>query len=108
MTLALHPVTETYLVNTNSFGLTAMEMINKALPGITIKTAVQYLSGTTYSYQLIVDELLGQRTAECAFNEAMRAHRIVPATSSFRQKKSAGAWGTIIYRPICIASMAGI
>lgn len=108
MTLGLHPVTEVYLANTNAFGLTAMEMIRKVFPKLKVVSAVQYLSGSTYSCQLIVDEILGQRTAECAFNEKMRAHRIVPDTSSFRQKKSAGCWGTIIYRPIGIASMAGI
>ncbi len=108
MTLGIHPVTDVYLANTNSFGLTAMEMIRKVFPRLKVETAVQYLSGTTYSYQLIVDEIEGQRTAECAFNEKMRAHRIESYTSSFRQKKSAGSWGTIIYRPIGIASMAGI
>lgn len=108
MTLAISPTTDTYIANTNSFGLTAAEMIRKAFPNMTIKTAPQYQSGSTFSYQLIVDELEGQRTCEYAFNEKMRAHRIVAATSSFRQKKSAGSWGTIIYRPICIASMSGI
>ena len=108
MTLALHPVSEVYLANTNSFGLTAAEMIKKVFPNIRFVNAVQYLSGTTYSFQLIIDDLDGQKTAECAFNEKMRAHRIVPAESSFRQKKTAGGWGTIIYRPICITSMAGI
>jgi hypothetical protein len=108
MTLAVSPTTDTYIVNTNSFGLQAAGMIKSGFPNLKIKTAVQYQSGTTYSAQLIVDEMEGQRTAECAFSEMMRAHRVIPATSSFRQKKSAGAWGTIIYRPMAIASMAGI
>jgi hypothetical protein len=108
MTLAISPVTDTYIANTNSFGLTAAEMIAKAFPGITIKTAVQLESGSTYSYQLFADEMEGQRTMECAFNEKMRAHRIVPNTSSFKQKKSAGSWGTIVYRPMAVVSMAGI
>lgn len=108
MTLAIDPTTDTYIANTNSFGLTAAEMIKKAFPNITIKTAVQYLSGTTYSLQLIAEEIEGQRTCEAAFNEKMRAHRIIPATSSFRQKKSAGCWGTIIYRPAGIVAMAGV
>jgi hypothetical protein len=108
MTLGLHPVSEVYLANTNSFGLTAMEMIKKVFPNLKVVNAVQYLSGTTYSAQIIVDEIEGQRTMECAFNEKMRAHRIVPDTSSFRQKKSAGSWGTIVYRPIGVAEMSGL
>jgi hypothetical protein len=108
MTLAISPATNTWIVNTNSYGWTAAALIKQAFPGLEIKTAVQYQSGTTYSYQLIVDEIDGQRTTEAAFNEKMRAHRMIAATSSFRQKKSAGCWGTIIYRPIGIASMSGI
>ena len=108
MKLALHSISELYLANTNSFGLTAMEMIKKVFPRLTVTNAVQYLSGTTYSCQLIVEEMEGQRTCESAFNEKMRAHRVVPGTSSFRQKKTAGGWGTIIYRPIGITSMSGL
>lgn len=108
MTLAISPTTEVWLINTNSFGLTAAEMIAKAFPRLKIKKAVQLQSGTTYSYQLFVDEIEGQRSVENAFNEKMRAHRMIPATSSFRQKKSAGSWGTIWYRPIAQVQMAGI
>lgn len=109
MTLAIDPTSDIYMANTNQFGLTAAEMVRKAFPGITIKTAPEYLSGTTYSAQLIVDEWFdGQRTMETAFTEKMRAHRIIPASSSFSQKKTAGGWGTIIYRPIGVAQMAGI
>jgi len=108
MTLALHSISELYLANTNSFGLTAMEMVRKVFPRMKVVNAVQYLSGTTYSAQLIVEDIEGQRTCESAFNEKMRAHRIVMDTSSFRQKKTAGGWGTIIYRPVGIVSISGL
>jgi hypothetical protein len=108
ITVGMHSQSDLYLSNTNSFGLTAKEMVKKVFPNLKVVTAPQYLSGTTYSMQMIVDELEGQRAAECAFNEKMRAHRIVPATSSFKQKKSAGGWGTIVYRPVQIAEISGI
>ena len=108
MMLALHSQSEVYLANTNSFGLTAMEMIRKVFPKIKVENAVQYLSGTTYSAQLIVEEIGGQRTCETVFSERMRAHRVVMDTSSQKQKKSAGGFGTVIYRPVGIVSMAGI
>jgi hypothetical protein len=57
---------------------------------------------------LIVEELDGQRTAECAFTEKLRAHPIVVGMSNFKQKKSQGTWGTVIYRPFLIAGMIGI
>ena len=108
MTLALHSVSENYLANTNSFGLTAMEMINKVYKGLRVVQAPQFLSGTTYSCQLIVSSIEGQDVVGCAFNEKMRAHRIVAETSSWHQKKTQGTWGTIIKMPIGIVSMAGI
>lgn len=108
MTLALHSVSETYLANTNSFGLTAMEMIKKVFPNIRVIQAPQFLSGTTYSLQLFIDEVEGQRSVECCFNEKMRSHRVVYDVSSEKQKKTQGTWGTIWYRPICVVSMSGI
>jgi len=108
MTLALHSTSEVYLANTNSFGLTAMEMIRKVFPRIKVENAVQYLSGTTYSAQLIVEEIEGQRTCETVFSEKLRAHRVVMATSSQKQKKSAGGFGTVIYRPVGIVNMTGL
>jgi hypothetical protein len=108
MTLVIHSQSDIYIANTNSFGLTAAEMIKKAFPNIRIVTAPQLLSGTTYSAQLFVDEINGQRSVEAAFNEKMRAHRIVPSDSSFRQKKTQGTWGTIWYRPLAQVQMASI
>lgn len=112
MTLALHSVSENYLANTNSFGLTAMEMIKKVYPGLRVVQAPQYgtpiNAPTSFSCQLIVDSIQGQKVVEAAFNEKMRAHRIIQATSSWHQKKTQGTWGTIIYMPIGIVQMAGI
>ena len=108
MTLALSPVSLTYLMNPNQYGLMAAGMLKTIFPNLKIKQAVQYQSGTTYSAQLIANEIMAQRSTEAAFNEKMRAHRIVPSMSSFKQKMTSGTWGTIIYRPVGIATMAGI
>jgi hypothetical protein len=58
--------------------------------------------------QLILEEVDGTKTTYSAFTEKMRAHPVIPDLSSWKQKKSAGTWGTIIRRPICIAQMLGI
>lgn len=108
LTLALSPISEVYLMNPNTYGLMAIGMLKVIFKNLRVVSAVQYQSGTTYSAQLIADEIKGQKTTQCAFNEKMRAHRIVPDTSSFRQKKSAGSWGAIVYRPIGVAEMSGI
>lgn len=110
MVCGLHSVSENQLANTNAYGLvSARELILKTYPNIRFQQAPQYLSGTsTYTCQLIVDEIEGQKTAEGAFNEKMRAHRVVMDTSSVRQKKTGGTIGTIIYRPVAITGLTGI
>lgn len=108
MTLAMHSVSETYLANTNSFGLTAAEMIKKVFPNLRIIQAPQFLSGSTYTCQMFVDELEGTRTFDVAFNEKMRAHAVIQNSSSWKQKKTSGVWGTICRFPAGVVSMAGI
>jgi hypothetical protein len=114
MTALVHSISEVYLANTNSFGLTAEGMIKKVFPNLKIMQAPQlgYPTGATtptlFTMQMWVDELEGQRTIECSFNEKMRAHRIVQDTSSWRQKKTQGTWGAIVYRPACVSGLTGI
>jgi hypothetical protein len=57
---------------------------------------------------MIADDVEGQRTGFCAFNEKMRAHPIIRAASSFKQKMTAGTWGAVIRFPAGIASMVGV
>ena len=107
--LALHSVSEVYLANTNAYGLvSAYELLKKTFPNIRVQQAPQFLSGTTYSLQLIAEEIQSQRTVEAGFNEKMRAHRVVYGTSSAKQKKTSGTIGAVIYRPVGIVSMSGI
>jgi hypothetical protein len=73
-----------------------------------VKTAPEYATASGNLVQLIVDEVEGQRTAEAGFTEKLRAHPIVVGSSYFKQKKSQGTWGTIIYRPTFITSMLGV
>lgn len=108
MTLAMSPSSEVYLTNTTIYNVSVADILKKNFPGMTVKTAPDYSTGSGELLQLIVDEYEGQRTAECAFTEKMRAHPVVIGSSSFRQKKSQGVWGTIIYRPMFIAQMLGV
>jgi len=58
--------------------------------------------------QLIANEMEGQRTADCAFTEKLRAHPIIVKASSFEQKKSQGTFGCIIFQPFAISQMLGV
>lgn len=108
MTLAMSPLSEVYLTKTTEFNVNVADLLKKNYPNLTIKTAPEYTTVSGELVQLIVDEIDGQRTADTAFTEKMRAHPVVVGSSSYKQKKSQGTWGTIIYRPFGIAQMIGV
>lgn len=118
MTLAMSPQSQVALTFTNAFGVNVSALLKMNFPNLKVKTAVQYGTQTAansqgYSQvgnvmQLIVDEVDGQKVAYPAFSEKMRAHKIVPELSSWKQKYSAGTWGTILRLPIGVAGMLGI
>jgi hypothetical protein len=117
MTLGMSPIANGALATTNSFGISVEDLIKKNYPNMRIVTAVQYgaLSATNPQgvaagnyLQLIADEVEGQETSYCAFNEKLRAHPLFRDLSSYKQKVTAGTWGAIIRQPFAVASMVGI
>jgi hypothetical protein len=109
LVLAVSPASAGYLMNSNPvFGLTARAQIEMNFPNLRIETAVEYTTGSGELVQLIAEDIEGQEVATCAFNEKMRAHPIVVDTSWFRQKKTCGTFGAIIYQPMGIAAMIGV
>jgi hypothetical protein len=58
--------------------------------------------------QLFVSEVEGQQAVTTAFTEKLRAHAVERYSSSFRQKKSQGTWGTIWFYPQACVTMAGV
>lgn len=117
-TLAMSPQSEVAMTFTNSFGVNVSDLLKKNYPNMTVKTAPQYGAQTSsnsqgYStagnfMQLIVDDIDGQQTAYAAFNEKLRAHKIIPEPSAWQQKMTSGVWGTILRMPVGITSMIGI
>jgi hypothetical protein len=109
MTLAMSPISDAAgLTKVSDFNVSVADRIKKLYPNMVVKTAPEYTTDAGELVQLIADEVEGQRTASCAFTEKMRAHPIIVGASSFKQKKSQGSWGTIIYRPFLIAQMLGV
>lgn len=118
MTLALSPQSQLALKFTNSFGVSVADLLKQGFPNMKIKTAPQYGQRTStnsvgYStvgnvFQVIVDEVQRQKTAYPAFNEKLRAHKLIPEPSSWKQKMTSGVWGTILRIPIGIAGMLGV
>ena len=109
MTLAMSTAVQVYLADVTSLNIRSVRDTLKAtFPNMRLVTAPEYTTASGNVLQLIVDSFEGQRTADCAFTEKLRAHPIVVNSSSFKQKKSQGTWGTIIYRPAFIGNMIGV
>ena len=108
MTLAMSPAAEVALTKTTDFNVNVSDILKKNFPNLTVKTAPEYATTSGELLQLIVDDFEGQRTVDVAFTEKLRAHPIVVQSSSFKQKKSQGTWGAIVYRPAMIAQMLGV
>lgn len=108
MTLALSPIIEPYLGRVTSYTLASVrQAIKENWPNLKIITAPEYNTAGGELMQLYVDEFEGDKTAITAFTEKMRAGRVVPDLSSFRQKKIGGSFGAIIKRPVAVAQGLG-
>lgn len=108
MVLALSPVQSTALKQVTQYNTNSVEeLLKQNFPRLRIETAVQYTTASGPLVQLIVEELDGQRTLEACFSSKLMAHQMVVESSSWRQKRSSGAYGTIWYRPYLCASMLG-
>ena len=118
MTLAMSPASSLALRFANSFGVYVKDLLKEGFPNMTVKTAPQYGQQTTtnsqgYStagnaMQLIADKIQGQKVAWAAFNEKLRAHKIIAEPSSWKQKMTSGTWGTILRMPVGVTGMIGV
>jgi hypothetical protein len=117
LVLSMSPAVAVALTATNSFNVNVYDLLKKNFPNIRFETAVQYGKLTASNpqgiasgnlVQMICESVEGQQTGFAAYNEKMRAHAIIKAMSSFKQKVSAGTWGTVIRQPFAIASMIGV
>jgi len=102
---------------TNSFNVNVEDLLKKNFPNLTVKVAPQYGAQTASNpqgivagnlVQLIAKEVQGQRTGFCAYNEKLRSHRLIPDTSSFKQKMTSGVWGAVIRYAAGVAQMVGV
>ena len=117
LVLAMSPGSEVALTATNTFNVNVFDLLKKNFPNIRFETAVQYGVQSASNpqgiaagnlVQMFAEDIEGQDTGYCAFNEKMRAHTIIKQLSSFKQKVTAGTWGSIIRMPVSIASMLGV
>lgn len=108
MLLVMSPVLSVNLNKTNQYNVNVWDQVAKNFPNMRIETAVEYATASGQLMQMIVPELEGQETMTCVFTEKLRAHAMIRLESSFRQKKSQGTCGTVIFRPFLIAQETGM
>ena len=118
MTLALSPASAQALRFANSFGVFVKELLKEGYPNIRVVTAPQYgvnnannpqgYSTAGNAMQLIVKSIQGQQVAFAAFNEKLRAHKIIAEPSAWQQKMTSGSWGTVLRMPLGVTGMIGI
>jgi hypothetical protein len=118
MVAILPPTLSNALTTINGFGINVRAMLEESYPKLKIFSGVsQYavqsainpqgvLAGNVL--QIVAPEVIGQRAVLPAYSERLRAHRLIPEASAFRQKKSAGSWGSVIRMPFCLAQMVGV
>lgn len=108
LVLAMPPTASGDLNRANSYGLSPAKLLLDAFPKLRIVTVPEYDTAGGRLVQMWAPRVEGQDTATCGFTEKMRAHAIERYSSYFRQKKSAGTWGSVIYRPACMAAVLGV
>lgn len=118
MTLALSPQSQLAMKFANSFGVSVADLLKQGFPNMKVMSAPQYGQKTATNnqgdssignvMQVIVDKIEGSKVAYPAFNEKLRAHKLIPESSSWRQKYTSGVWGTITRMPIGLGGMIGI
>jgi len=115
--LAMSPGSSIAMTATNSFGVNVNDLLKKNFPNISIVTVPQYGARSAANpqgvavgefVQMLAKSVDGQNVAYCAYSEKQRSHPIVRELSSFRQKLSAGTWGSILRMPAAIVQMIGV
>ncbi len=105
MTLIMSPGMDSETTKTNQYNVNVNDQLKKNFPNMRIVTVPEYKTDAGEMVQLVVDSYEGQATVELSFTEKLRAHALIQELSGFKQKRSQGTNGAIIYRPLFIASM---
>lgn len=107
--LAVSPAMNVALGTTNTYGKTVLDMLNQYFSSLEIVVIPELASleaGDTIV--MVAPEVNGMPTAELAYGLKMRAGRVIPDMSSFRQKFVASTYGGIVYQPFAFASITGM
>lgn len=107
--LVTAPSTQVQLGKATDFNVSALEMLNTYFKNLRLVVLPELAtaSGGT-NIMLIAPTIEGLPTAQIGFSEKFRAMRLIPESSSYHQKFVGSTYGTIVYRPFAIGTMAGV
>lgn len=108
LVLAMPPSAAADFNRVNTYGLSPAKLFKDAFPNMRIVTVPEYDTAGGRLVQMWIPRLEGQDSATCGFTEKMRAHAIERYSTYFRQKKSAGTWGAVVWRPVCCTQKLGV
>lgn len=106
--VGLAPTALNDLNRVNTYGLSPMKLIKDAFPKMEFISIPEYDTAGGRLVQMWAPTIEGQESATCSFTEKTRAHAIERYSSYFRQKKSAGTWGAVIFRPLACTQLLGV
>jgi len=115
--LAMSPRSEMAMTFTNSFNVNVSDLLRKNFPGLRVQTAIQYGALTAQNpqgsalgeiVQLWAPRAAGQDAGYASFNMKLRAGRVIPDLSSFKQKLSQGTNGFILREPFAMGTLIGV
>lgn len=107
--LVLSPEMSVRLGAATDFNVSVLDMLNKYFRNLQIVTVPELHSATAgETVYMIAPEVAGQKSGVLAFGEKIRAGRVVPDLSSFRQKFVGTTYGGIVLQPFAFASMTGM
>ncbi|WP_218117391.1 DUF2184 domain-containing protein [Photorhabdus luminescens] len=105
MTMTLSPEMEVQLTKTNQYNVSVSDQLSKNFPNMKITSIPEMTTNAGELVRLVVEEYEGQKTLDLGFTEKMRVHPMIQESSSWKQKRSQGSFGAVVYRPQFIASM---
>lgn len=109
LTLVISPAASVDLGAATDFNVSVLDMLKKYFSNLKIVTLPEMADDSAgESIMLIADDMAGNPVGELGYSDKIRAGRVVPDVSSFRQKWTSTTYGAIIYYPFAIATMRGV
>lgn len=107
--LAVSPAMNALLINSNTYGKSALDLLKANMPNIKVVSVPELASmaaGDTVF--LFATQIQGLDVAKLPFGVKFRAGRVVPGLSNFKQKFVGSTYGGVVYYPFACAAITGM